>query len=96
LKDKNINRYKFVNIMSKLITINSIKMITSTSYILDKNVDCTICRQSLNNDSIYALEKGWRSTILTGLCGHTFHAECITPWLKTSLNCPICSQKFHS
>jgi len=80
--------------MSKLITINSINMIASTSYILDKNVDCTICRQSLNNDSIYALEKGCRSTILTGLCGHTFHSECITPWLKTSLNCPICSQKF--
>ena len=82
--------------MAKLITINSIKMFASSSYILDKNVDCTICRQHLNNDSIYASEKGYRSTISNGLCGHTFHTECITPWLKTSLKCPICSQAFHT
>jgi RING-box protein 1 len=59
-----------------------------------KNDDCTICRQPLSCDSIYAKEKGTFSTLSTGHCGHTFHEECITPWLKIKKNCPICAQKF--
>jgi RING-box protein 1 len=77
-----------------LFTINKMNLITSWSYILDKNVDCTICRQHLNSDSIYAVEKNKRSTIKTGICGHMFHEECITPWLSTNNKCPICLHKF--
>ena len=62
------------------IKINNFKIFASSSYILNKNEDCTICRQHLNNDSIYAIDKAIKSTINTGLCGHMYHTECITPW----------------
>lgn len=78
-----------------LIKINDIKLITSWTYICDKNTDCTICRQSLNCDSLYAIEKGISSTLRTGKCGHIFHTECIDPWLKTNKKCPICSTSFN-
>ena len=74
-----------------LLKINNIKIISSWSYILDTNTECTICRQLLNNDSIYAIEKNTRSTLCTGKCGHKFHTECIQPWLNTNKKCPICS-----
>ena len=45
------------------IIINNMKLISSWSYNLDKNTDCTICRSSLNSDSIYNIEKGIRSTL---------------------------------
>ena len=76
------------------ITINNNKLISSWSYNLDKNSDCTICRSSLNSDSIYNIEKGIRSTLSRGLCGHMFHTECIDPWLKNNIKCPICSQDY--
>ena len=74
------------------IEINSIKLITSWSYNLDKNQDCTICRQHLNSASIYAQEKGKISSIEKGSCGHMFHKECITPWITNNKKCPICSK----
>ena len=79
---------------TNLVTINSINLISSWSYHLDKNSDCTICRETLNNDSIYAVENGSRSTISQGVCGHKFHSECITPWLNMNKKCPICSEKY--
>ena len=72
------------------IEINSIKLITSWSYNLDKNQDCTICRQHLNSNSIYAQEKGETSIIVKGQCGHMFHHQCIDRWLETNKKCPLC------
>lgn len=79
-----------------IIKINNVNIITSWSYIMDKNTECTICRQSLNNPSLYALETGTgiESIINKGVCGHMFHEECIKPWLKTNNKCPICSVKY--
>lgn len=73
--------------------INSIKLVTSENFVLPNNTDCTICRQSLNSFSIYAKDNDIREiTHITGSCGHTFHKECILPWLKNSNKCPICSK----
>jgi hypothetical protein len=79
--------------MSSLFTINEVKLIGSITYI-STNADCTICHENIDNDSIYAQDKGIRSTHCTGLCGHTFHHECITSWLQSNTNCPICIKKF--
>ena len=75
--------------MSKFI-INDIKLINSWAYNLSTNVDCTICRCNLNINSIYNLEKGLDSKIKKGICGHTFHEECIDMWIKNNKYCPIC------
>ena len=74
------------------ITINESILITSGSYDFPQNTDCSICRQHLNNDSIYAIAKGIPSTMSTGICGHMFHNECITPWLAMTNKCPLCIQ----
>ncbi len=76
------------------IKINNSQIFTSWSYKIDKNADCTICRQSLNSDSLYSIEKGVKSTLLKGKCGHMYHTECITPWLKDNKKCPICSATY--
>ncbi len=80
--------------MEQFIKIKNMNIISSWSYVSDKNTDCTICRQSINTDSIYAIEKGIKSSISKGLCGHIFHNECIKPWLQTNKRCPICSNNF--
>lgn len=59
-----------------------------------KNKECTICRQLLNDDSIYAKEENYFSEIRKGLCNHAFHKECIDPWIKNNNKCPICAQPF--
>ena len=79
--------------MSIIYTMNKICLFASYKHI-SKNTDCTICRENINNDSIYAQSDGLRSIISTGTCGHSFHKECIKPWLQENPNCPICIQKF--
>ena len=80
--------------MEPFIKINNMNIISSWSYVSDKNMDCTICSQSINNNSVYAVEKGFESKVSSGKCGHIFHYECITPWLNTNKRCPICSQPY--
>lgn len=75
---------------SKFI-IKDIKIVSSWGYNLSSNTDCTICRCSLNTNSIYYQDKGIESTIVDGVCGHTFHNECISPWVNKNKHCPICS-----
>jgi hypothetical protein len=65
-----------------------------SSHNVFKNDDCTICRQSLNDDSLYAKDDNYISKTMTGKCGHTFHEECILPWLKENTKCPICANLF--
>ncbi len=80
--------------MEPFIKINNMNIISSWSYISDKNTECTICRQSINNNSVYAIEKGFKSEVSNGMCGHIFHNECIKPWLNMNKRCPICSQPY--
>ncbi len=80
--------------MESKFKIKSIKLINSNCYDLEKNIDCTICRCNLNSNSLH--NKQYNSIIITGACGHTFHDECITPWVKNQPNCPICSSQWLS
>ena len=32
------------------------------------------------------------SFVVTGKCGHSFHFECIKPWVNKNNHCPLCSQ----
>ena len=80
--------------MESKFKINKITLLNSWCYNLKNNTDCTICRMNLNENSIYAQEKGIDSCVVVGMCGHSFHKECIDPWIKTNQHCPICSSKW--
>lgn len=43
--------------------------------------DCAICTSSLN------------STVAELACAHVFHIDCITPWFRKNLSCPLCRQE---
>lgn len=80
--------------METKFKIKSIRLLNSWCYNLPKNTDCTICRCNLNCESLYANEKNINSIVTTGICGHSFHDECINPWIKNQANCPICLEKW--
>jgi hypothetical protein len=79
---------------SKFI-INNINIIGTYGYNLPNNTDCTICRCSLNDSSLYNQEKGIDSSVSIGVCGHSFHHECLNTWI-TAINkhCPLCSENW--
>lgn len=78
--------------MNSPFEIKSINMFSSWVYNLPKNHDCTICRCNLNIPSLYNQEKGIESYIVTGTCQHSFHYECIKPWVDKNKHCPLCAQ----
>ena len=68
---------------------------------------CAICLEEFNNnnskksaelneenDSIKGIKLNVNETndITTLECGHQFHSNCITEWLKQRDNCPLCRQ----
>lgn len=72
-------------------TINRVRLLNTWGYNLPSNTDCTICRCNLNTPSLYNQDKGVDSIIVDGICGHSFHDECIKPWINKNKHCPICS-----
>ena len=76
--------------MSNKFIINNMIILNSWTYNLPSNTDCTICRCNLNTNSLYNQDKGIDSIIVKGICGHSFHNECIEPWIKQNNHCPIC------
>jgi hypothetical protein len=44
--------------------------------------------------SLYNQEKGIDSYVVSGACNHSFHYECIKPWVEKNKYCPICFQKW--
>ncbi len=76
--------------MSNKFVVNNIKILSSWGYNLPTNTDCTICRVSLNTNSLYYQDKGIDSYVVEGTCSHSFHYECIKPWAEKHKTCPIC------
>ena len=74
--------------------IKSIEVLTSWRHNLPLNTDCTICRHNLNEDSVEYQNKGLVSYVVVGECGHSFHRECLTGWIKDNPRCPICGVKW--
>lgn len=54
---------------------------------LEPEAECSICLEALSEKTHVATRK----KACCGLrCGHIFHRECITKWLKQDLRCPNC------
>ncbi|CAL9089446.1 E3 ubiquitin-protein ligase Os03g0188200-like [Musa acuminata AAA Group] len=50
----------------------------------DGTLDCAVCLESFR--------AGDRLRLLPA-CGHSFHAQCVDPWLLTAPVCPICRRR---
>lgn len=77
--------------MSNKFIVENIRILSSWGFNLPSNIDCTICRCNLNTNSLYYQDKGLDSYVVDGTCGHSFHFECIKPWVEKNKTCPICS-----
>ncbi|KAH6577610.1 hypothetical protein BASA50_002911 [Batrachochytrium salamandrivorans] len=61
--------------------INSLQRVTSTSL----EITCYVCLETCSSDK----------DIINRLpCTHTFHSECILPWLELHNTCPVCRTEF--
>jgi len=47
---------------------------------VDANVECSVCKEEFEHGEI----------VLGIPCGHLYHEECISPWLKQQNTCPNC------
>jgi RING-box protein 1 len=56
------------------------------------NDTCAICRNYIFESSISS--KNNQSNSVIGHCNHAFHYECISSWLHTKNNCPLCNRKW--
>ena len=60
---------------------------------------CAICRNKLYEPSIEAqanpgIQDDAGYSITWGVCGHVFHLDCISRWLKTRSVCPLCNREW--
>lgn len=77
-----------------IFEIKKINVIALTKFNTKGTEFCTICKNNLNSNSLSNEEKGQDSRVINGLCGHSFHEECIKPWVKKNKTCPICRKQW--
>jgi RING-box protein 1 len=53
---------------------------------------CAICRNYIFEPSINS--KCQECNAVVGTCGHAYHYDCISGWLRTKKNCPLCNSKW--
>ena len=53
---------------------------------------CAICRNYIFEPSINSSCQDCSAVV--GTCGHAYHYECISGWLRTKRNCPLCNCKW--
>ncbi len=80
-------------------TIEKWRCVTEWKYTDDSLSQCPICQNSFKEASIHYLSEPTPANdaaggleIQHGSCGHAFHRDCITKYLKAKSTCPLCSR----
>jgi len=73
--------YRKSNTVCECLDNNSVIVEFNDEY---KHIDCVICLDTLGVD------RDIRATV----CKHVFHDECISEWMNTKNNCPVCRLEF--
>ena len=78
-------------------TIEKWRCVMEWKFTDDSLQDCQICKNSLKDSSIdYLSDPSAANDAAGGLelqhgaCGHVYHRDCISRWLKTRNQCPVC------
>lgn len=78
--------YKYIKYELQSIDIDDLILIKNDKFELKKigiiDEECSICLDKNNIE--------WVSLP----CEHKFHENCLSPWIYTNLNCPICRRDF--
>ena len=59
-------------------SVNKIYPLIFKKEILSEEEECSICLKTFKNNNV------------TLPCKHSFHENCITMWLNSKNNCPLC------
>ena len=78
--------------MTSPFKVKKVNLSTSWCHNVPTNTECPICRCNLNEQSLHSQDKCINSFVVTGKCAHSFHFECIKPWVSKNNHCPLCSQ----
>ena len=74
------------------MSIKSSKLFMTYVHNTDDNHDCSICRDNINDTSIYS-QFGYDNDTTKTRCGHLFHTACLSNWTRSNRKCPFCAQK---
>ena len=81
--------------MTSKFTIKEAYLVGKESYLLNNNDFCSICRNHLEDYSIYIKHPcQLNNSIIKGVCNHQFHYECINNWISKNNRCPNCFIKW--
>ena len=76
---------------NNLIKINKIYIRGYWSWNIHNDI-CAICRNYIFEPSINSSCQDCNAVV--GTCGHAYHYECISSWVRTKKNCPLCNCKW--
>jgi len=79
--DSDFYKYESFNRKVKRNIIDNLR----TNHYIKIGCNCPICYEPINHR---------KNAYLTD-CGHSFHYECIKPWVEKNKHCPICSAEWN-
>jgi RING-box protein 1 len=80
--------------MTSHFKIEEVCMVGKVGEELSSETHCSICRNHLEENSIYD-NSIIPNKIERGVCNHVFHHECIKRWITTNVRCPNCFNKWN-
>ena len=90
-KNRFVNRFNNKTQFNDLVKIKNIHIRGYWRWDIHNDI-CAICRNYIFEPSINSSCQ--ECSAVVGTCGHAYHYECISGWLRTKRNCPLCNSKW--